>query len=132
ALLVVGACSDDPLTGLMRNCEAPGGTSPFTFDAGGRRLSGFVDVPDGPGPHPAVMLIHGEGPTDVMRGVGDYARLRDAFREAGVASVVWDKAGSGCSTGRYRGIADLYLRSDEIVAAVDALRAAPGRLDPER
>ncbi|MBN1240711.1 MAG: hypothetical protein JXB36_19570 [Gammaproteobacteria bacterium] len=123
AALAFAGCGEDPLTGLIRNCEAPDDTLPFSFDVGDRRLVGFIDLPAGPGPHPAVVLIQGEGPTDVMRGVGDYEALREAFREAGVASVVWDKAGSGCSSGQYRGIADLYLRSDEVVAAVAALEA---------
>lgn len=131
AALAVAGCGEDPLTDLIRNCEAPEGTLPFSFEAGDRRLNGFIDVPSAPGPHPAIVLVSGDGPTDIMRGVGDHRALRDAFRAAGVASVVWDKAGSGCSEGRYGGLADLYLRSDEVVAAVEALRQR-GDIDPAR
>lgn len=119
----IAGCSDEPLSNLIRNCEAPADTLPFSFDSGANHLAGFIDAPSGPGPHPAIVLIQDEGPTDVTRGVGDLPAMRDAFRSAGIASVVWDKAGSGCSGGRYRGIADLYLRADEVLAAVDALKA---------
>jgi uncharacterized protein len=123
AAATVAGCGDDPLKNLLRNCAVPDGTRPFTFDVGEHQLTGFIDAPAGPGPHPAILLIQSDGPTDITRGVGDARPLRDAFRSAGIASAVWDKAGSGCSGGRYRGIADLYLRADEVVAAVDALTA---------
>src|SRR5690606_5860004 len=76
-------------------------------------------------------LLHDAGQTDITRGDGDFAEIRDAFRRAGVASFVWDQAGSGCSGGRYRGIADLFVRGDDVLAAVEALTGHP-RLDPER
>ncbi|HEX7081700.1 MAG TPA: alpha/beta hydrolase [Gammaproteobacteria bacterium] len=119
---VLSSCGDSAVPGA-RSCTAPEGTVPFVFESAGRELFGFVDVPDSPGPYPAILLLHDSGRTDVTRGLGDFAALRDAFRAAGVASVVWDKAGSGCSGGRYRGLADLYVRADDVLAALDALRA---------
>jgi pimeloyl-ACP methyl ester carboxylesterase len=41
----------------------------------------------------------------------------------GFATAVWDKAGSGCSEGRYLIRTPLLERTDETVAALDALKA---------
>ena len=46
-------------TNFMRDCDAPNGTIPFSFESGGVSLAGFIDPPDSPGPHPAILLIHG-------------------------------------------------------------------------
>lgn len=121
-LLALAGCGRGGPHPLGVGCRAPAGTEPFAFDSGGHRLAGFIDVPQGSRPHAAVLLIPDGGPTDVMSGRGDLAALRAVFREAGLASVVWDKAGSGCSGGDYGGIADLYARADEVVDAVGALR----------
>jgi fermentation-respiration switch protein FrsA (DUF1100 family) len=121
-LLALAGCGSGGPHPLGVGCRAPAGTEPFAFDSGGHRLAGFIDAPPGSAPYPAVLLIPDTGPTDVMSGGGDFAPLRAVFREAGLASVVWDKAGSGCSGGDYRGIADLYARADEVVDAVGALR----------
>jgi alpha-beta hydrolase superfamily lysophospholipase len=114
-------CGDGGASRSISACAAPPGTSAFSFESDGAQLFGFVDEPPGPGPHPAVLLIHDDGPTDVTRGRGDFPQLRAALRAAGVAAVVWDRRGSGCSAGQYRGLADLFLRSDDVLAAATAL-----------
>lgn len=119
----LGGCGRSEPPAAPGTCRVPASTVPFRFASNGRRFAGFIDMPPGPGPHPAVMLLPDAGPTDVTRGRGDFARLRAALREAGVASVVWDKAGNGCSGGRYRGIADLYRRADQVIAAARQLGA---------
>jgi pimeloyl-ACP methyl ester carboxylesterase len=120
--LALSGCGDGGVNGRSAACEAPPGTEAFDFESGGQRLVGFIDAPATPGPHPAVLLIHDRGPTDVTKGSGDFPRLREAFRSVGLASVVWDRRGSGCSEGRDRGLADLYLRADDVLAATGALR----------
>lgn len=108
-------------------CPVPAGTVPFDFSSDGNRLRGFIDLPTAPGPHPAIVIVHGSGVTDVADGdgpySGSYAQMRAAFRSAGFATVVWDKAGNGCSEGRYLHADDVYARANEVVAAVEALRA---------
>ncbi|HEX5420622.1 MAG TPA: alpha/beta hydrolase [Gammaproteobacteria bacterium] len=117
---ILQGCGDGR-TSRIGACSAPPGTSAFSFDSDGARLYGFIDEPPGPGPHPAVLLIHGEGRTDVTHGRGDFPTQRAALRAAGIAGVIWDRRGSGCSAGRFRGLADLFLRSDDVLAAAKAL-----------
>ena len=128
---IVAGCNDSPESRIAQGCTVPSGLEPVAFVSAQRRLHGVLDVPDGSGPHPVVLLLHDAGQTDITRGNGDFAEIRDALRRAGVASFVWDQAGSGCSGGRYRGIADLYVRADDVLAAVEALERDP-RLDSER
>ncbi len=128
---VVAGCNEPPSSRIAQGCRVPSGLEPVAFVSAQRRLHGILDLPEGPGPHPVVLLVHDAGQTDITRGRGDFAELREALRRAGVASFVWDQAGSGCSGGRYRGIADLFVRSDDVLAAVDALERDP-RLDAER
>ena len=110
-----------------QRCSAPAGTQPFEFSFGESQLRGFIDFPAGPGPHAAVLVIHGSGGTDVFHGSpeynGQYGALRDAFRSAGVATVIWDKAGNGCSTGSYSDGNPIRERAGEAVAALRALKS---------
>jgi alpha-beta hydrolase superfamily lysophospholipase len=132
-LLGLSACGDGGISERAErlSCAVPSGTEAFGFDSGGYRLSGFIDAPATPAPHPAVLLLHDAGPTGVFHGRGDFPKLREAFRSAGLASVVFDRRGSGCSGGRDRGVADLYANADDVLAAVDALRARAD-IDAER
>jgi alpha-beta hydrolase superfamily lysophospholipase len=132
-LLALCGCGDGGISERADrlSCAAPTGTEAFGFDSGGYRLSGFIDSPSTAAPHPAILLLHDAGATDVFHGRGDFPRLRDAFRSAGLATVVFDRRGSGCSGGRDRGVADLYVNADDVLAAVDALRGRAD-IDPER
>jgi uncharacterized protein len=116
-------------------CTVPSGTSPFEFRSGQNTLRGFIDLPSTPGKHPLVLIVHGSGGTDVMRGDGgfnsSYDEMRAAFRAAGIATAIWDKAGSGCSEGRYGLGTPLVERTDETVAAFDHLKQRDD-IDPAR
>lgn len=50
------------------------------------RLSGTVIFPQSPGPHPAVVLLHGSGAS--IR--SDYRTIAQQFAEAGFASLIYD------------------------------------------
>jgi poly(3-hydroxybutyrate) depolymerase len=112
--------------GPSPRCAIPAGTAPFEFTADGNVLRGFIDVPAGTGMHPAIMIVHGSGTTNVSQGEGiysgSYEEMRAAFRAVGIATVVWDKAGNGCSEGHYLHADDVYGRASEVVSAVKALR----------
>ena len=59
------------------------------------KLAGTVMKPPGPGPHPAIVLIHG-----AAGGLRDYYRaFAEHFVHAGMAAVVYDRRGHGESTG---------------------------------
>jgi uncharacterized protein len=65
------------------------------FLAGDARLRGTVILPPGPGPHPAAVLLHG-----AAGGQRDFCRLHaDPLLAAGVAVLLYDKAGHGRSGG---------------------------------
>lgn len=99
------------------------------FSYRGNHLRGFIDVPQGSGRHPAILIIHGSGTTDVFGGNreynGPYLRLRETFKAAGLATVIWDKAGNGCSTGNYSDGNPIRERSSEGIAALNALKERP-------
>jgi len=107
-------------------CSAPPGTQAFEFGFRESQLRGFIDFPAGPGPHAAVLVLHGSGGTDVFHSNseynGHYRALRDTFRSAGVATVIWDKAGNGCSTGSYSSGNPIRERAGEAVAALRTLK----------
>ncbi len=107
-------------------CSVPPGTVPFEFKSGRNTLRGFIDRPAAPGRYPAILIVHGSGSTDVTHGDGSYNssydEMRAAFRGSGFATVIWDNAGNGCSEGRYAIGTPLVERTDETVAAIDALK----------
>ena len=67
-----------------------------TFAAGDLQLAGTLILPPGPGPHPAAVLLHG-----AAGGQRDFCRLHaDPILAAGVAALIYDKAGHGLSGGQ--------------------------------
>lgn len=70
-----------------------------SFRSGEVTLSGTLAMPTGPGRHPAVVLVHGSGP-EVRWGTNRY--IADRFARAGIAAMVYDKRGTGRSSGDWR------------------------------
>ncbi|MGH3492092.1 MAG: alpha/beta hydrolase family protein [Sciscionella sp.] len=95
-----------------------------SFVAGGVELAGTVILPPGEGPHPAAVLLHG-----AAGGQRDWCRLHAApILTAGVAVLLYDKAGHGESGGTEPSVFD---QADAGEAAMEALAAVPG-VDPAR
>jgi hypothetical protein len=97
-------------------------------------MEGTVVRPSGDGPFPAVVLVAGSGPTDrdwcspLLPGDNGSGRLfAEAFADAGIASLRYDKRVSGPHARENvpRLIGHLSMRShlDELVAAVQVLAA---------
>jgi hypothetical protein len=59
------------------------------------RLSGTLILPDAKGPHPAIILLHGSGPL-TRYSFGPYPHF---FTSLGFAVLIYDKRGTGASTG---------------------------------
>ncbi|HYL65208.1 MAG TPA: alpha/beta fold hydrolase [Candidatus Methylomirabilis sp.] len=86
------------------------------FVSDGINLSGTLVLPEGPPPHPAVVLFHGSGP-----------QARDLFTarwfaEQGVAALAYDKRGIGESGGDFRKVPFMEL-SDDGLAAIQSLKS---------
>jgi pimeloyl-ACP methyl ester carboxylesterase len=97
-----------------------------TFASGDLTLAGTVTLPDGAGPFPAAVLVHGSGASD--RSNPWTSAWEDALVERGIAVLHPDKRGSGESEGDWRSASLLDLAGDAAAAAA-ALRAHPG-VDP--
>jgi uncharacterized protein len=69
-----------------------------TFRSGDATLSGTLILPNRPGPpHAAIVLLHGSGPL-TRHSFGPYPRF---FASLGLAVLVYDKRGTGASTGTF-------------------------------
>jgi alpha-beta hydrolase superfamily lysophospholipase len=107
---------------LRAACIAPDGTELIKFQSGGDTLRGFIDVPATPGKHPAIIIVHGGADTDVTAVSSYWDSLRSAFTHLGIAVLLWDKAGQGCSSGAYTSRLPLRERTEEVLAAIDLLK----------
>ena len=84
-----------------------------TFPSGSVSLAGTLLRPAGAGPFPAMVLLHGSGP-----GPREHLRrFAERFAELGMVTLIFDKRGSGASTGSW-----LDASLDDL--ALDALAAA--------
>lgn len=98
------------------------------FVSGKETLHGTLRLPHGAGPHPLVVLVHGSG--QGTRTFPIYETVSHAFADKGIASFVYDKRGSGRSTGDWQKAQFEPLISD-LLAAVGAMKAHPG-IDAKR
>ncbi|HEY0410830.1 MAG TPA: alpha/beta fold hydrolase, partial [Candidatus Dormibacteraeota bacterium] len=92
---------------------------PLSFRSSGARLAGELVAPAGSGRHPAVVMIQGSGASTRE----PYREQAEFLAEHGVAALIYDKRGSGDSTGDpdYR----FSQLADDARAAIAALRARP-------
>ena len=92
---------------------------PVSFTSGGVPLYGVIALPPGPGPHPGVVLAHGSGkdPATVFFAFGDF------FSQHGIATLTFDKRGTGRSGGDYT--MDFDVLAEDIVAAAEFLASRP-------
>lgn len=91
-------------------------TEQVEFQNGDVTLRGTLRIPETPGAHPAVVLVHGSGPA--TRDVGYFNTVYDRM---GVAVLSFDKRGAGASSGDWE-VAGLDELAGDVVAAVRLLR----------
>lgn len=99
----------------------------IAFSNGSVRLAGNLTLPMGPGPHPAVILIHGAGGTIPTRDFGYWSVY---FAGHGIAVLAFDKRGGGASGG------DAFTSSyedlaDDVIAGFRMLQERP-EIDPDQ
>ncbi|WP_304451303.1 S9 family peptidase [Nocardiopsis sp. YSL2] len=138
-LAVASACT----AGDDSSVEPPGSDGAereLTFEGGGREVSATLTLPlRTSGPVPGALIISGSGPTDrdgnsPLRPEAETNwNLARVLAEAGVASVRYDKLGSGDSAEEVDPEApvDPQVFDDEVAAAYAELVAQP-EVDPER
>jgi pimeloyl-ACP methyl ester carboxylesterase len=89
ALLLVASCTGQGQEARIE--EIVFHSRPFT-------LVGDLRLPEGDGPHPVVVFVHGDGPNSRTAG-GTYLPIMERMARAGYATFAWDKPGTGESTG---------------------------------
>jgi uncharacterized protein len=91
-----------------------------SFRNGDVVLAGTLFVPDGKGPFPTIVFLHGSGPS-TREGAKSYAR---DYATLGIASLVYDKRGSGSSTGSWI-TSSLEDLARDAIAAVEFVKKQP-------
>jgi dienelactone hydrolase len=108
----------------------------ITVDAGGWPLAATLSVPNGEGPFPAVVLVHGSGPGDRDQSLGPNKPFRDLARglaSRGVAILRYEKR-TRVHASKMAALPNITVNEesvDDTVAAVRLLRSQPG-IDPKR
>jgi uncharacterized protein len=95
-------------------------SEPVNFASGSVRIGASLLLPNGPGPHPAIVMIHGSGPA-TREALHPYA---DVFARNGIAVLMADKRGAGSSTGNWARASFDDLAGDAL-AGVEYLKKRP-------
>jgi pimeloyl-ACP methyl ester carboxylesterase len=94
----------------------------LTFRSSQFEIVADLQVPDIAGPHPVIVIVHGDG-----RGTRGYYRLmRERFIAAGYATLIWDKPGFGASKGQFSEGNVIAERTAVLLEALGTLRNHPG------
>jgi uncharacterized protein len=126
-----GKLSDDVITGTFTDDGAKGDftlhratPTPFPYEAktvsfhnGAVTLAGTLCIPRTPGRHAAVVLLQGSG-SETRWGTNRF--IADQFARSGIAALIYDKRGSGASTGDWKTSSYDDLANDAI-AGIDLL-----------
>jgi pimeloyl-ACP methyl ester carboxylesterase len=97
-----------------------------TFDNGDITLAGTLSLPEGDGPHPAIVLISGSGPQDRDESLAPAADIKpfkliaDYLAREGIAVLRYDDRGVGESTGDFAAATSADFATDA-AAAIDYL-----------
>ena len=107
----------------------------LTFESAGLSFAGTLATPEGEGPFPGALFLHGSGPVDrdgnaMGMAMDAYRQLARGLAQVGIASLRFDKRGVGASEGDLS-VAAMSDLLDDAAAALDALRSAP-QVDPDR
>jgi pimeloyl-ACP methyl ester carboxylesterase len=93
-------------------------TARVSFVSRGTRCAGWLTLPDGPGPHPGVVLAHGLGATHGML----LAQYEHHFAAAGVATLAFDYRYTGESDGEPRQQFSMRRHRQDVAQALEYLR----------
>jgi dienelactone hydrolase len=96
-------------------------TQRVNFRSRGTRCAAWLTLPPGPGPHPAVALVHGLGATHDMM----LPQYEQHFAAAGIATLAFDYRNTGASDGQPRQHISTRAQRHDVAAAVDYVKARP-------
>jgi dienelactone hydrolase len=105
-------------------------TEEVRIPANGETLAGTLWLPEGDGPFPALVILHGSAPA--VRSQPAMQMHANAFAKRGIAALVYDKHGFGESSGTYvhedyrTFIADAHAALDYLKARPDVIPDALG------
>ncbi len=107
----------------MAGCDSDNkqtNTSRVDFIHANNHLAGTLTLPEGSGPFPVAIFVHGDGamPADAH---GYYNYLWKRLADNGIASYAWHKAGVNRSTGNWL-TQSMDERADEVIAAIEMLK----------
>lgn len=97
-------------------------TDTLSFIFEGKRLSGFLDVPQNKAPSSIVIIVPGYGKTNFGKADWYYDSIRVNFVKKGVACFLWDKIGCGKSQGVFDPEQPVEKSAEEVVTAIEELR----------
>jgi dienelactone hydrolase len=110
-----------PFTAERRDTGPPAlAQNEVVFENGGVSLAGTVVRPAGEGPFPGIVCTHGSGPGD--RQFAAYRSEGIFYARLGLAALIYDRRGSGKSTGD-AATASLEDLADDALAGVRLLKA---------
>jgi dipeptidyl aminopeptidase/acylaminoacyl peptidase len=97
------------------------------FESGHFKVVGELRIPSGEGKYPLVIMVHGDGPA--YRSY--FYTLKKCFLRAGYATMMWDKPGTGQSTGKFSRKHLRAERAEILRDAIESVKSHP-RIDPNR
>lgn len=100
-------------------------TEEVVFRSGECKIVGDLKLPEGEGPFPVILFVHGDGPNSRTSGV-TYPPIMVRMLRAGYATFAWDKPGTGESTGRIDRSHLQEQRTRIVLDAIAAVKKHPG------
>lgn len=90
----------------------------LSYTSDGTKISGTLIRPNGPGPFPLIVFVHGSGKMtrETMRSVANM------FVESGSAAFIFDRRGKGKSDGDTARILPISVMAGDVINAVDFLK----------
>jgi pimeloyl-ACP methyl ester carboxylesterase len=111
------------------SCSGQYSKREITFRSGSFTVVGDLTLPEGRGPFPVVVFVHGDGPNNRTSGV-TYPPIMERMLRAGYATFAWDKPGTGESTGEIDRSRLQHQRAQIVLDAIQLIRQRAD-IDPD-